>query len=77
MLNISPQMMSSPAVDEFAYLPTPLPSSVANTPNTQHSTLPSSDAEANANAASRERRTRKSVNYAEPKLNTYVYFFDN
>ena len=57
--------------EDIAYLPTPLPSSAANTPVAQHFTLPSSDAE--ASAAVRERRTRKSVNYAEPKLNTFVH----
>lgn len=55
----------------MSYLPTPLPSSVTNTPVTQNFALPSSDGEMNVNG--RERRARKSVNYAEPKLNKCVY----
>ncbi|KAH8117657.1 hypothetical protein DFH11DRAFT_1038435 [Phellopilus nigrolimitatus] len=56
------------AEDEPSYLPTPLPSSAANTPVAKHASLPVDDGE--ASAGGRERRTRKSVNYAEPKLNT-------
>ena len=69
-LAISPPL-KLPSEEDLAYLPTPLPSSAANTPVAQQFALPSSDAE--ANAAGRERRTRKSVNYAEPKLNTFVH----
>lgn len=51
--------------EDRTYLPTPLPSSAATTPVTNNITLPATDA-----ANGRERRMRKSVNYAEPKLNT-------
>ncbi|THH05322.1 hypothetical protein EW145_g4883 [Phellinidium pouzarii] len=57
-----------PTVEEdAAYLPTPAPSSAANTPAPHLVALPPDDGEA---GGPRERRTRKSVNYAEPKLNT-------
>lgn len=52
--------------DDSPYLPTPLPST-ANTPVSQYPPLPTNGVE---NGAGRERRSRKSVNYAEPKLNT-------
>ncbi|OCB89639.1 hypothetical protein A7U60_g3115 [Sanghuangporus baumii] len=65
-LVISP-LLGLPLEDDIDYLPTPLPSSASNTPAAQHFTLPSSDAE--AGVGGRERRARKSVNYAEPKLN--------
>lgn len=50
------------------------PSSPAgSTPTSRGSSSPAPDPEGNQNGVgSRERRTRKSVNYAEPKLNTYV-----
>lgn len=54
--------------EESPYLPTPLPSSVDSTPAVYTVSLPANDAD--AAAGGRERRTRKSVNYAEPKLNT-------
>ena len=69
-LSISPPLKLA-SEDNIAYLPTPLPSSAANTPVAQNFTLPPSDGE--TSAGGRERRTRKSVNYAEPKLNTYVF----
>ncbi|TDL18938.1 hypothetical protein BD410DRAFT_822282 [Rickenella mellea] len=52
---------------EPAYLPTPLPSSAASTPARPSLSLPPMQTDAEAG---RERRARKSVNYAEPKLNT-------
>ncbi|KAL5511941.1 hypothetical protein ACEPAH_5160 [Sanghuangporus vaninii] len=67
---LPPLVISSlglPLEDGVDYLPTPLPSSASNTPVSQHFALPSSDAE--AGVGGRERRARKSVNYAEPKLN--------
>ncbi|KAL5528946.1 hypothetical protein ACEPAG_4920 [Sanghuangporus baumii] len=65
-LVISPPL-GLPLENDIDYLPTPLPSSAANTPVAQHFGLPSSDGE--AGVGGRERRARKSVNYAEPKLN--------
>ncbi|KAL5490597.1 hypothetical protein ACEPAI_5431 [Sanghuangporus weigelae] len=64
-LVISP--LGLPLEDDIDYLPTPSPSSAANTPVAQHFALLSSDAE--TGVGGRERRARKSVNYAEPKLN--------
>ncbi|EJD06135.1 uncharacterized protein FOMMEDRAFT_139387 [Fomitiporia mediterranea MF3/22] len=74
-LAISPPLKLSSEGD-IAYLPTPAPSSAGNTPVAQHFSLPhpppsSNDtADVGTSGAGRERRTRKSVNYAEPKLNT-------
>lgn len=64
--------------DRQAYLPTPAPSSVTSTPAGMRDSLvlpPVMGAGAGMleqDAAGRERRARKSVNYAEPKLNTCV-----
>lgn len=61
------------------YLPTPTPTSRTSTPASIRDSLvlpPMAGAPANvadqSELAGRERRTRKSVNYAEPKLNTCV-----
>ena len=43
------------------------------TPRASSSPPPASEADPATTAAGREKRTRKSVNYAEPKLNTYVF----
>ncbi|KAI5118426.1 hypothetical protein M0805_005510 [Coniferiporia weirii] len=64
----SPLMSLSAAEEDAAYLPTPAPSSAANTPVVQRAALPA--IEGDGGLGGRERRTRKSVNYAEPKLNT-------
>ena len=66
IVSISP---TSPQVEEVTgYLPTPVPSSRGTSPAPSNSE-PQSDFDVLSNA-SRERRVRKSVNYAEPKLNT-------
>ncbi|KAG6916416.1 hypothetical protein DXG01_006944 [Tephrocybe rancida] len=43
-------------------------------PTSRGSSSPAPPGEGEGSTGGRERRTRKSVNYAEPKLNTFVYF---
>jgi hypothetical protein len=52
---------------------TPAPSHLPTPRNSSPPPLPLPPAELDAPTIARERRVRKSVNYAEPKLNTYVF----
>ena len=66
-------------VGRQAYLPTPAPSSTASTPAAMRDALvlpPVTGVldQTGAELGGRERRVRKSINYAEPKLNTCVDF---
>ena len=51
---------------------TPAPSHLPTPRNSSPPPIPLPVADTEASTTGRERRTRKSVNYAEPKLNTYV-----
>ena len=52
---------------------TPAPSHLPTPRNSSPPPIPIPPAEPDSSTAGRERRVRKSINYAEPKLNTYAF----
>jgi hypothetical protein len=57
---------------DIASVPQSIGSSLSPGLPTPRTSSPAFDPDADAAAGGRERRVRKSVNYAEPKLNTFV-----